>query len=715
MINSVDFNATVGRLSGIGGKRLKLFEKLGIMNVSDLLYHFPRGYQNRGNVRLLADAPIGEPCSIIMQVATRPHTVMLKNRQTLTKFTAVDPVGRKCTVVFFNNRYAGSTFAVGGEFRFWGKLTKRNGFFELASPIYEACREGEELRKLVPLYPLTEGLTQNVVSGAINDALSRVSFVPDIIPESVRAGRGLVSRGQAFRLIHTPENYGDMEQGRAYFVFEELYIFALGVYLFGSKRKKADAIAPKMSAPTVELDTFKAALPYKLTGAQERTVSEIIADMTNEKRKPMSRLVSGDVGSGKTVCAAAAAYAAIKNGYQAALMVPTEVLARQHYLDMEPLFASFRMTVALLTGSTKAADKRSIYQGLSDGSIDLVIGTHALISDSVSFKSLGLVITDEQHRFGVMQRAALAGKSAGVHKLIMSATPIPRTLAMILYCDLDMSVLDELPPGRQKIGTFVVDESYRERLLGFIRKQVYEGHQVYIVCPAVEARHEDEELEGDILSFDRLDFAASNRLPLKSAVEYSQELKERFPDINIGFMHGRLKPAEKDRVMSEFAENKIQILVSTTVIEVGVNVPNATLMVVENAERFGLSQLHQLRGRVGRGSFKSWCIIVSDTKDEAALARLNVMHETNDGYKIAERDLALRGPGDFFASSTGGVRQHGGFEFKFAHLCDDVVTLKDAFSSASETLAADPDFEDISNREALLFLEKKYSASAETE
>ncbi len=697
MAVNLKFDSPMSRIAGVGEKRRRLFEKLGVTQVGELLYHFPRGYQNRGNIRLIADAPMDEPCAFLLTVSSAPKTVMLKNRMTLTKFTAFDE-SRRCTIVFFNQRYVEDVFTIGSEFRFWGKMSFKAGKYEMSAPIFEPYSESRPLPDFTPLYPLTEGLTQKIVASAVADAMSRLENIPEILPERIRRNNSIVSRGEAFRLLHSPNNYSDLERGREYFVYEELYIFALSVALMS--RDMRSGTGPQMYKEAIRFEEFTSVLPYTLTGAQSRAIDEIFSDMTREDRKPMARLLSGDVGSGKTICAAAAAYAAIRNGMQAALMAPTEILANQHYQDLEALFANFRMTVALLTGSTKAADRRKILLGLAEGSIDLVVGTHSLLSQNVEFESLGLVITDEQHRFGVMQRATLAEKAQDVHTLVMSATPIPRTLALIMYGDLNMSVIDELPPGRQKIGTFAVDESYRDRLNGFIRKQVEEGHQVYVVCPAIESSQSDED-EGEVLSFDRIgDKIKEKQPPLKSASEYSQRLRELFPDINIGFMHGKLKGAEKDKVMNDFVCNRVQILVSTTVIEVGVNVPNATLMIVENAERFGLSQLHQLRGRVGRGSSKSWCILVSDSTEEAAKSRLEAMHETNNGYKIAEKDLALRGPGDFFASKNGEVRQHGAFKFRLAQLCEDMDMLKSAFAEAAITIREDPGLERPENKEA---------------
>ncbi|MCQ2433483.1 MAG: ATP-dependent DNA helicase RecG, partial [Clostridia bacterium] len=504
----------------------------------------------------------------------------------------------------------------------------------------------------------------------------------DPLPDEILQKYSLCGYRFAVENIHNPPDEASMDAARKRLIFEELMLFSLGLRL----RRQAQLARPALPMQAPDMTPFYAAQPYELTGAQKRAVGDYLSDMTSG-RAPMNRLLSGDVGSGKTVCAAAALYIAVQNGYQAALMAPTEILARQHFADLEPMFAGFGVSCRLLVGSTPAAEKRKIKAALSSGELSIVIGTHALLEDNVVFAHCGLVITDEQHRFGVGQRAALAKKAEHVNTLIMSATPIPRTLALMMFGDLDMSVLDEMPPGRQKVSTFAVDETYRARLNGFIRKQVEEGHQVYIVCPAVDENDEDDEAvyeeEGD-------------KPTMKAAVAFANELKNTvFPDLSVDFLHGKMKAAEKDAVMARFVGRETMILVSTTVIEVGVNVPNATLMVVENAEHFGLSQLHQLRGRVGRGKDKAWCILVSDAKTKSAEERLSVMCKTNNGYEIAQKDLELRGPGDFFAGndlSGGGLdcRQSGGLRFEIASFCDDMAMVEDAFAAAGMIAADDP-------------------------
>ena len=708
----MDFSTPVSSLPGIGKKRNECFLDLGINSVEDLLYHFPRAYQNRGDIHPLAMTPDGTVGAFLLTVATKPQTVMLKNRKQITKLVAFDDTGR-VTIIFFNQPFVKDIFNVGDEFRFYGKLSVKYGKREMSSPVYEPVIPGKKLPDLVPVYPLTEGLTHKFLKGVSESALKTLInenyAFPDVFSKEILEKYGLMSLKDALMAIHMPTKIENVKKARERFVFEELYAFALGISLV--KKQKADkgnAIVMEKS----DVTEFLKLLPYELTNAQKRSVNEIIADMSKKEGIPMSRLLSGDVGSGKTVCAALALYVAVKNNTQGALMAPTEILATQHYNDLYPYFEKLGIKIALLTGSTTAASKRKIYEQLEQGEIDIVIGTHALLNEKLSFERLGLVITDEQHRFGVRQRSLLAEKTQvkgknDAHVLVMSATPIPRTLALILYGDLDISVLDELPPGRKRIDTFLVDESYRERLNGFIRKNAT-SNQVYIVCPAVEDVEEDEE---GLLPFDFTDedINKSEKPKLISATALAERLKnEVFPDIQVGLVHGKMKSAEKNRVMQDFEQNKIKILVSTTVIEVGVNVPNAVLMVIENAERFGLSQLHQLRGRVGRGADKSYCVLVSSSESSKAKQRLNVMCSTNNGFKIAEADLEQRGPGDFFTNRQGDARQSGGIKFRFATLCD-MELLQKAFSEAQKLLLTDPKLEKAENKGVASYMNKLFS------
>lgn len=676
----------ITKLSGIGTARARAFARLGIEDTLDLIYHFPRAYENRADIRLLSESSPEEKCAFLLTVATEPQVRMIRRGMTLLKFRAFDE-SSSCEITFFNQNYLKEIFHVGTVFRFYGKAERVGRRFALSSPAFEPYIEGRELKPFFALYPLTEGLTQKLVSGAVAEAI-RGMQISDPLPEDIRRENKLCILKYALENIHAPESYEALAAAKRRLIFDELFDFSLGMRFCGEKRNSETAFA----LADTDITPFVSLLPYELTGAQKRVMDEVLSDMS--KRTPMSRIIVGDVGCGKTVLAASAMYVAVKNRCQAALMAPTEILARQHYADLLPMFESVGMSCALLVGAVSAPEKRKIYAGLESGKIDVVIGTQALLQDKLNFASLGLIVTDEQHRFGVMQRAALSKKNEGAHVLVMSATPIPRTLALTLYGDLDVSVVDELPPGRQRVDTFVVTEDYRERLNGFIRKNINEGGQVYIVCPAVE---ESENEEGE-LSLSEIEISFEEKepeLPLKAAVKYAKELSEDiFPEYEVGFVHGKMKAAEKDAVMRDFSEGRIKILVSTTVIEVGVNVPNATLMIVENAERFGLSQLHQLRGRVGRGKRKSYCVLVSDSKTEKAKKRLDIMRTTYDGYSIAERDLDMRGPGDFFAAYGGEeVRQHGGLKFRLANVCDDVELLRAATCAADEIIGRDPGLE----------------------
>ena len=686
-------SSPVTALPGISETRGALFSKLGIETLADLVTHYPRAYEFRGKTASVVEAAEsagrGETVSLILTVGTQPKVTTIRRGMVLTRFTAFDETG-SVQITYFNQPYLRDAFAVGTTHRFFGRCERGvGGRLAMNTPGHEPLPpgdpgDGSTLPAICPIYRTTSGLTRKLLTDAVSRALDALyppdAEHPDPLPHALLREEGLCGRTYAVERIHRPENEAALDAARKRLIFEELLLFALSLRI---RRAQSEArTARPMHAP--DMQRFYDRLPYTLTGAQMRAIDAFLHDMT-ARPSPMNRLLSGDVGSGKTVCAAAALYVALENGCQAAMMAPTEILARQHYDDLSPLFAVLGYECALLVGATKPKEKSQIKARLADGTLPLVIGTHALLEENVVFADCGLVITDEQHRFGVSQRAALAKKAENVHTLIMSATPIPRTLALMLFGDLDMSVLDELPPGRQRVQTFAVDESYRDRLNGFIRKQAEAGHQVYIVCPAID-EGEEEPIPGE---------AVQTRPTMKAAVAYARELSERvFPDLPVGFLHGKMRPAEKEAIMRRFAAGELLILVSTTVIEVGVNVPTATLMVVENAEYFGLSQLHQLRGRVGRGRDKSWCILVSDKKGEDAGQRLDILCKTANGYEVAERDLEMRGPGDFFAADPAGVswevRQSGGLRFDIASFCDDVEFLRRAFSAADAIIAADP-------------------------
>lgn len=691
---AITVDAPVRTLKGIGPTAEKALNRQGIFTVRDLLYRFPRAYEPRGNVVLLKDGADGKKAAFVLTVQTAPRQVRTAKAMTILTFRASDASG-SVEVVFFNRKFIAEQFVLGRAYRFWGALHRKGGRWQLSSPDFEEVKEGVALADFVPVYPLGESITRKMMTKWTDEALSHaLSSIEDILPEQVRTRYCLPTVSVALRAIHRPESEESLKGALRRAMFDELFCMALGIALSKSAHRTFRVPAMTYADPAPLLK----ALPYELTGAQKRTINDIYRDMTQRDAlgmcPPMRRILIGDVGSGKTVCAAIAAYLTVQNGKQCALMVPTEILAVQHYKDFLPLFEGLGFRVRLLTGSTPAAEKREIYRSLAqrEGMTHIVIGTHALLSDKVAFCDLGLIITDEQHRFGVLQRARLKERNEESHLLVMSATPIPRSLALVLYGDLALSRIDEMPKGRQRVDTFAVDESYRKRLYAFIDKQVAFGGQVYVVCPSIESKEsESDGAENEVDVRDLIRSVKESSPPLKDATGYARHLQEKvFPHLRVALLHGKMKPAEKDAIMADFAQGQIDILVSTTVIEVGVNVPNATLMIVENAERFGLSQLHQLRGRVGRGTRKSYCVLLSDSHSDSAKARLSVMAECYDGYEIAEKDLMLRGPGDFFALSDEAVRQSGGFSSALANLCADNELLKVAFEAAAELLRTDP-------------------------
>ena len=685
----LSLDTPVTELSGIGKVKAQQLDKLGIKTINDLIFHFPRAYERRGDVIPLSRLDTDKCCSFILTVACEVTQATLKRGLTISKFRAFDESG-SCEVVFFNSPFIKNVFHIGSEFRFYGKPVLQKNKIQLVNPKYEPYVKDIPLPDYTPIYSQTEGISSKqldkLIRSAINDVLPQIK---DPIPESLRIDNELSTLAHAILNAHFPTNDDALTRALTRLAFDEMFYFGLGISMSatGKKDKTKIRFSPCSLSPLTDL------LPYELTTSQKQAINDIYKDTvkTQGDISPMKRILVGDVGCGKTICAIAAIYIAVKSGYQAALMVPTEILASQHYEDAHNLLSSLGISVGLILGSTKQKEKTDLIKKISEGELDVIIGTHALLSDKISFLKLGLVITDEQHRFGVMQRAKLKDKSSDVHMLVMSATPIPRTLALAMYGDLDVSRITEMPKGRQRVDTYVVNESYRERLNNFILKQIELGGQAYIVCPSIEKKDDD----GDEIMFDFIgDGYSSSSLNLKNATEYAEDLKKSLPDVRIDVLHGKMKPNEKETVMADFTEGKTQVLVSTTVIEVGVNVPNASLMIVENAERFGLSQLHQLRGRVGRGKRKSYCILVSDINAEKAQERLNVMKTTYDGYEIAEKDLFLRGPGDFFSSvNDDNFRQSGGFNFKFASMCSDPELFNKAFSAAKALIAEDPTLE----------------------
>lgn len=683
----------VSELSGVGKTRKEQLNKLGIFTVKDLLFHFPRSYENRGAISLLSQATPDVSSAFILTVASEVKTVMLKRGLTVSKFRAFDQSGA-LEVVFFNSPFIKDVFHTGTEFRFYGKLTVSKRTFQLVNPKYEPYVYGIPLPDFVPIYSLTEGISSKLIDKLISTAIKDVILdIDDPLPDEIRLKNSLPSLSFAIKNIHFPDTYEDLKKAIKRLAFDEMFYFGLGICSLSQKKQKSKGFR---FAPC-DLSPVLSKLPYELTQAQKNAVNDVYKDTVlhgdNGINPPMARIIVGDVGTGKTVCAILAIYIAVKSGYQAALMAPTEILARQHYAEISELFSSLGISVELLIGATKQKDKERIYTAINDGTVSVVIGTHAIISEKVNFKNLGLIITDEQHRFGINQRAVLKEKNGSSHVLVMSATPIPRTLALTLYGDLDVSRITEFPKGRMRVDTFVVDESYRERLYDFIKKQVALGGQCYVVCPAIESREECDDEGYTIDNGYTLSPIKDKYNDLKNAVDFTEIMRQKLPELKIACLHGKMKSKEKDEIMLSFSKGEIQVLVSTTVIEVGINVPNASLMIIENAERFGLSQLHQLRGRVGRGKRKSYCVLVEGSKSEKSASRLEIMRTTYDGFEIAEKDLLERGPGDFFStlSDTDSMRQSGGFKFKMASLTSDTELMNAAFASAKKLVSNDPE------------------------
>ena len=639
-------------LKGIGPSKAKQFANLNIFTLGDLICHFPRGYEDRTRLVPIEKLEPDVPACFRAMVMNTPKTAHIRKGLDITRVQVADTTGR-LNLTFFNSKYVSDQLQYGKEYIFYGAVSGDFIGYNMTNPAFEALDSVPvTTRRVLPVYPLTAGLSNAAVLKAVRQALAVCDAPAEIIPEAVRRQYGILGAERAYYAIHEPSSMAEAELAKKRLIFEEFFVFSAGLSLMRASR------AEKKTESYVNLDMtpFRASLPFALTGAQNRAINEILADF--RKGAPMNRLVQGDVGSGKTMVAAAAAFAAIQNGRQAALMAPTEILAEQHYESLGKLFAPLGLRTVLLTGSMTVKEKRLVREAIASGEADLAVGTHALLSEATQFENLGLVITDEQHRFGVSQRAKLSAKGNDPHLLVMSATPIPRTLALLMYGDLDVSILDELPPGREPVDTFLVGESYRARINAFIRKQVAGGHQCFVVCPAVE---ENEELG------------------IKAATVWAETLQQTvFPDLRIALLHGQMKGAEKEEAMAAFARGEADVMVATTVIEVGVDVPNATLMVIEDADRFGLSQLHQLRGRVGRGKAKSYCILTSHNKNQETLQRLKALCKTTDGFRIAEEDLKLRGPGDFFGS-----RQSGLPTFRVANLSYDLQTLKDAQAASA--------------------------------
>lgn len=661
----MDYSDDITKLKGIGDKTAKLFYRLDIYTVRDLLHHFPRNYELFGPPVKIADAPLEEPVTLELTLLSGFQWKKIRQLTIGTGFAA-DDTGR-IAITYFNAPYLKNVLKSGGVYLVRGKLKRERGVLRMDQPKLFTYEEyAKKTGSLQPCYGLTAGLTNNAVMKAMKQALEAADE-EEYLPGSICEEYGLISRKQAFKDIHFPKNYEDMLKARKRLSFDEFFLFLLSLRKLKEVNEEQISIYPMIE--TADASRLIEALPYQLTSAQLRVWKEIKADLLSGK--VMNRLVQGDVGSGKTILAFLSLIMAVSNGYQGALMAPTEILAQQHYEQLLSMITKYNLPLkpVLLTGSVTTAGKKKIYEKIESGEANVIIGTHALIQEKVNYRNLALVITDEQHRFGVKQRESLSDKGNHAHVLVMSATPIPRTLAIILYGDLHLSMVDELPSNRLPIKNCVVNTGYRKKAYEFISKEVSMGHQVYVICPMVD----ENENAGDI----------------ENVVEYSKKLRNELPEkIHVEFLHGKMKAAEKRRIMEEYSAGNIDVLVSTTVIEVGINVPNATVMMVENAERFGLAQLHQLRGRIGRGNAQSYCIFVSGTDKEHSMERLKILNKSNDGFFIAEEDLKLRGPGDLF-----GIRQSGAMEFKIADIYQDSGLLKKISVTVDDIIREDENLE----------------------
>ena len=680
----VDLDKDVKYVKTVGPNRVQLLNKLNIYTLKDLIEYYPRDYEDRSKPKNLYECTDGEEVLIEAMAAGR-ITEMHKGRMTISRLIVKDQTGT-CYITWFNQGYLRDKFQPGRMYRFFGKISNKNGRLEMNSPVYDEIDQSKNTGKIIPIYPLTYELKQNTLRKIIENGLAEVKGkLTETLPEYILKENNLWDINNTIERIHFPIEFSDFNKARERLVFEELLTTQLALLkLKNNYEHETDGI--QFSKDVYMSDVINI-LPFKLTKAQLRVLEEIDRDM--ESNKPMNRLLQGDVGSGKTVVAMIAAYKAVKSGYQATIMAPTAILASQHLESFQGILEELGIKTELLISSVTKKKKSEILEKLQSGEIDILIGTHAILEENVVFKNLGLVVTDEQHRFGVKQRGTIASKGQNPDVIAMSATPIPRTLALILYGDLDISIIDELPPNRKKIETYAVRKNMEERVNNFIRKQITEGRQAYIVCPLVE---ENENMEG-----------------LQSVIELAERYqKETFSEYKVAYLHGKMKPKEKDEIMERFKNGEIQILIATTVIEVGVNVPNSSIMVVENAERFGLAQLHQLRGRVGRGEYQSYCILKYEGNSETIKQRMKVMCDTNDGFIISEKDLELRGSGDFF-----GTEQHGLPEFKIANLFEDIAVLKKVQRLALKIMEDDPLLEKEKNAKLNNLVKEKFSSRIE--
>jgi ATP-dependent DNA helicase RecG len=678
----IDLKQSVQYIKGVGPQRAALLRKLNIYTLEDLITYFPRDYEDRSKPKKISQLVDGEEALIEVIAISKISEVRIRKNMVIEKLIVRDETG-SCVISWFNQKYLKGKFEIGCKYSFFGKASVKYGKIEILNPVFDNNETNKNTGKIIPIYPSTYSLTQGSIRRAIENGLSLINEnLEETLPEYLLKEYNLLDLNNAIKQIHFPKDFEEYQKARTRLVFEEL----LGMQIALLNLKKENTQDEGISFPeTVKMSNVINELPFKLTKAQLRVLEEIDGDM--EKSKPMNRLLQGDVGSGKTIVSIIAAYKAVKSGYQVAIMAPTAILASQHLEEFNKILNQYNIKGEILLGGTSKKKRKEILDKIKSGEIDILIGTHSLLVEDVEFNKLGLVVTDEQHRFGVRQRGTIVAKGNNPDVLVMTATPIPRTLALILYGDLDISIIDELPPNRKKIETYAVNKSMEERINAFILKNLQDGRQAYVVCPLVE---ENEEINA------------------KSVIETTEKYKKILTDYRVEYIHGKMKPKEKERIMQEFKEGKINVLISTTVIEVGVNVPNATLMIIESAERFGLAALHQLRGRVGRGDKQSYCILKYNAATQVAKQRMEIMQKTNDGFVIAEKDLELRGTGEFF-----GTKQHGIPEFKIANLFEDMEILKRVQSIAIKIQQEDPNLTSDKNKKIRNIIEEKFNKRIE--
>lgn len=678
----IDLKQSVQYIKGVGPQRAALLQKLNIYTLEDLITYFPRDYEDRSKPKKISQLVDGEEALIEAIAISKISEVRIRKNMVIEKLIVRDETG-SCVISWFNQKYLKGKFEIGCKYSFFGKASVKYGKIEILNPVFDNNETNKNTGKIIPIYPSTYSLTQGSIRRTIENGLSLINEnLEETLPEYLLKEYNLLDLNNAIKQIHFPKDFEEYQKARTRLVFEEL----LGMQIALLNLKKENTQDEGISFPeTVKMSNVINELPFKLTKAQLRVLEEIDGDM--EKSKPMNRLLQGDVGSGKTIVSIIAAYKAVKSGYQVAIMAPTAILASQHLEEFNKILNQYKIKCEILLGGTSKKKRKEILDKIKSGEIDILIGTHSLLVEDVEFNKLGLVVTDEQHRFGVRQRGTIVAKGNNPDVLVMTATPIPRTLALILYGDLDISIIDELPPNRKKIETYAVNKSMEERINAFILKNLQDGRQAYVVCPLVE---ENEEINA------------------KSVIETTEKYKKILTDYRVEYIHGKMKPKEKERIMQEFKEGKINVLISTTVIEVGVNVPNATLMIIESAERFGLAALHQLRGRVGRGDKQSYCILKYNATTQVAKQRMEIMQKTNDGFVIAEKDLELRGTGEFF-----GTKQHGIPEFKIANLFEDMEILKRVQSIAIKIQQEDPNLTSDKNKKIRNIIEEKFNKRIE--